>query len=331
MKYFSLSFLLILYDSPIFIKFIKSGFIKYVDFKFLLFFQENFLMHTRRPDKDIENFVDLYFKRHIRKKFENDLLCCLTKAVNELVPQSIRRPLILRLRFKECYLNSILKVTNYNCLRDLPRINTSIYKSGFVCRSVGTNKTEGISELLFKTFKRKIYRSFKVYKNSLYIIFSGLPSSSFAVSEKFSYHCINKKYTFYCCSSINKEDLIHQYSFKLKWLNCLYLLFFKGLYIYFFFFAPSNLDILFQGGLNNKRHKNFDHLFDFALEGLEQFNYRKTRIQSPGHYKSFHKKNLKATIISGEVLKDLPITLNNYFLRYSNKTGLTFATVHINV
>ena len=42
-----------------------------------------------------------------------------------------------------------------------------------------------------------------------------------------------------------------------------------------FFFAHSNLDILFKGALNNKIHKKFDHLFDFALEGLEEFNYRR--------------------------------------------------------
>ena len=81
--------------------------------------------------------------------------------------------------------------------------------------------------------------------------------------------------------------------------------------------------------LTNKRHKIFDHLFDFALEGLEEFNYRKTKIQSPGHHNSFHKIILKATIISGEVLKDLPTTLNNYFLGCSNKIGFTFSAVHI--
>ena len=51
--------------------FIKSGFIKHVikhaDFNFLLFFQEIFLVHSRRPDEDIENFVHLYFQRHIKK------------------------------------------------------------------------------------------------------------------------------------------------------------------------------------------------------------------------------------------------------------------------
>ena len=45
--------------------------------------------------------------------------------------------------------------------------------------------------------------------------------------------------------------------------------------MYLFIFAHSNLDILFKVALNNKRHENFYHLFDFALEGLEEFNYRK--------------------------------------------------------
>ena len=236
LRYFSLSLLLILYDSPIFIKFIKSGFIKYVDFNFLLFFQEKILVHSRRPDKDIENFVNLFFQRHIRKKNEKDILCCLAKAVNELVPQSIRRPLILRL--KECYLNSVLEGTDYNCLIDMPRINTLIYKGGFVFVSAGKNKILGISELFFTIFERKIYRSFKVDRNSLYIISSGLPAPSFAVSKKFSYRCtnyVNKKYIFSYCSSINKEYLIHQYSFKLKWFNFLYLLFFKDFYDLFIF------------------------------------------------------------------------------------------------
>ena len=107
------------------------------------------------------------------------------------------------------------------------------------------------------------------------------------------------------------------------------MLFFKDFYDFFFFFAHSNLDILFKGALTNKKHKNFGHLFDFALEGLEEFNYRKTKIQPPGHHNSFHKIHLKATIISGEVLKDLPTTLNNYFLGCSNKIGFTFSTVHI--
>ena len=39
---------------------------------------------------------------------------------------------------------------------------------------------------------------------------------------------VNKKYFFSYCSSLNKEYLVHQYSFKIKWFNCLYLLFLKA-------------------------------------------------------------------------------------------------------
>ena len=46
-------------------------------------------MHSRRPNKDIENFMNIFFRRHIRKQNEKYLLCCLAKkADNELVPQS---------------------------------------------------------------------------------------------------------------------------------------------------------------------------------------------------------------------------------------------------
>ena len=48
---------------------------------------------------------------------------------------------------------------------------------------------------------------------------------------------VNKKYIFSYCSSINKKCVIHQYSFKLKWFNCLYLLFFKGFNVCLFFCA----------------------------------------------------------------------------------------------
>lgn len=319
LRHFSRSFLLILYDSPIFIKFIKSGFIKHIDFNFLLFFQENFLMHSRRPNKDIENFVDLYFQRHVRKRFEKDLLCCLVKAVNELVPQSVRRPVILR--FQECYLNSVLEGTDSDCLKDLPGIKNLIYKKEFGITEI--NKKSGIFERLFTIFEKKIYKSFNIYKKSLYIIPLGLPIPSFAVSGKFSYKCINyvnkKNIFYYNCSLINQKYLIHQYSFKLKCFNCLYLLFFKGFQGFYFFWSHSNLDILLKGAFNNKRYKDFDYLFDFALEGLEEFNYRKTKIQAPGHYKSYHTINLKVTSISVKVLKDLPTTLNNHFLKYSNK------------
>ena len=45
-----------------------------------------------------------------------------------------------------------------------------------------------------------------------------------------SINYVNKKYIFSYCLSINKEYLIHQYSFILKWFNFLYLLFFKDFY-----------------------------------------------------------------------------------------------------
>ena len=57
---------------------------------------------------------------------------------------------------------------------------------------------------------------------------------------------VNKKYIFSYCSSLNKEYLVHQYSFNLKWFNCLYSLFFKGFHGFYLIFAHSNLDILFK-------------------------------------------------------------------------------------
>ena len=66
---------------PIVMKFIKSGFIKHVDSNFLLFLQETFLMHSRRPDKDIENFVDLSFQRYIRFFFKKMFFVVLLRQL----------------------------------------------------------------------------------------------------------------------------------------------------------------------------------------------------------------------------------------------------------
>ena len=57
---------------------------------------------------------------------------------------------------------------------------------------------------------------------------------------------VNKKYIFSYCSSLNKEYLVHQYSFKLKWFKCLYLLFLKDFHGFYLIFAHSNLYILFK-------------------------------------------------------------------------------------
>ena len=56
---------------------------------------------------------------------------------------------------------------------------------------------------------------------------------------------VNKNYIF-SYSSLDKEYSVHHYSLKLKWFNCLYLLFFKSFHGFNLIFAHSNLYILFK-------------------------------------------------------------------------------------
>ena len=76
---------------------------------------------------------------------------------------------------------------------------------------------------------------------------------------------MNKKHIFSYCSSTNKEYLTHQYSFKLKWFNCLYLFFFKSFHGFYFMFVHSNLDILFKICLG-RCYFIFAPTYDFAYE-----------------------------------------------------------------
>ena len=48
---------------------------------FLLFFQEHFLMHSRRPDKDIESFVKSIFpEAYLKKKMKKIFFVVLPKS-----------------------------------------------------------------------------------------------------------------------------------------------------------------------------------------------------------------------------------------------------------
>nr|WKY98861.1 hypothetical protein [Alaria marginata] len=95
---FSESFLLILHNSPKFLKFIKSGFFKYINFHFLVLFQSNRFFFVGDSFQEVEIFVEEYFQRYIQIFFEQDLLICLIACVNEIVPKSFRGCLNNRLK-----------------------------------------------------------------------------------------------------------------------------------------------------------------------------------------------------------------------------------------
>lgn len=99
LEHFSESFLLALYTSPIFLKFIKSGFFKYINPHFFFFFQNNRFFFIKDYHKGVETFVEKYFQRYIKIFFERDLLICLVACIYEIVPKSFRGYLNNRLKF----------------------------------------------------------------------------------------------------------------------------------------------------------------------------------------------------------------------------------------
>ena len=76
LRHCSLYFSLILYDSPIFIKFIKSRFIKYVDFSFLVFFKKKFLCIRGALIKILKKLLIYFSKGILEKKKKTSLLSC---------------------------------------------------------------------------------------------------------------------------------------------------------------------------------------------------------------------------------------------------------------
>nr|QWK45073.1 hypothetical protein [Thalassiophyllum clathrus] len=181
LEYFSESFLLTLYNSPKFVKFIRSGFFKYINRHFLLFFQSNRFFFFRDSYKEVETFVEEYFQRYIKFFFEQDLLRCLVVCVTELVPSSFKEYLTNRLTF--IYKDLLLIESNTKPLSNSVVILNFIesekkecYPLGFVnykdtikIFSFARSKANGFSKrensgFFSLKFTYKIYKSFKLSK-----------------------------------------------------------------------------------------------------------------------------------------------------------------------
>nr|YP_003288871.1 hypothetical protein SacooM_p22 [Saccharina coriacea]BAI48723.1 hypothetical protein [Saccharina coriacea] len=98
LEYFSKSFLLTLQNSPNFLKFIKSGFFKYINYHFLLLFQNNCFFCFEEPHEEVEIFVEEYFQRYIQNYFERDLLMCIVTCIHNRVPKSFDGYLNIRIK-----------------------------------------------------------------------------------------------------------------------------------------------------------------------------------------------------------------------------------------
>lgn len=113
---FNLSFVILLYKSPCFIKFVESGFLKYLDYHFLLLFYNNCFVCDLKDKQKIKFFVKFYFQIFLKKRFEKDLLITITKAINEIVSEVFLKHLTNRV-------NTIQISVDQMCL-----INTLAFK-----------------------------------------------------------------------------------------------------------------------------------------------------------------------------------------------------------
>lgn len=111
---FSHIFLLTLYNNSKFLKFLKSGFFKYINFHFLLLFQSNRFFFFGNFSKEVEIFVEEYFQRYIQKNFEQDLLICIISCIIEIVPKSFIE--YLKIRFKVVYKELLVTESNTKSL-----------------------------------------------------------------------------------------------------------------------------------------------------------------------------------------------------------------------
>nr|QWK44461.1 hypothetical protein [Cymathaere triplicata] len=105
LEHFSESFLWTLHNSQIFLKFVHSGFFRYINYKFLFLLKRNKLVFFSDSYEEVEIFVEKYFERYIQKKFEQDLLICLVTCINEIGLKSF-----------EGYLNNYLKFVHKELL-----------------------------------------------------------------------------------------------------------------------------------------------------------------------------------------------------------------------
>ena len=103
LQHFSLFFVIFLYRSFHFAKFVESGFLKYLDYQFLVLFYNICSTFDSKGKQKIINFVKFYFRKHLKIRLEKDLLIIVTKAINETILNVFFRYLNNRLKIIHIY------------------------------------------------------------------------------------------------------------------------------------------------------------------------------------------------------------------------------------
>lgn len=302
--YFSPALVLIIYNSPCFKKFTESGFIKYIDFQFLLYFQENFFLNSGRSGKDIEIVVHLYFQRNIKKKFEDDFMLHLIRSLNELIPTSLQKCLTNIIKYyclfrpnrfkskleKINFLTfSILAHHFFKIKRFLPIdqhtwknvINKFYFYTSFGLFLRVSLKVCNVLYILLFQFNKRVLKSFVMSHKCLYAIYSSLPIVIYGCNIIIDRFCFLR---FHMLGFVIWDDFVVMPLESYK-------------YIY----------------------KDSEAIFEFTIEGLENFNYKENEIRIPANNNNFFKKGITSIDILSGPLEDLSLYFNKYFIQYSNK------------
>lgn len=127
LEHFNFSLVIFLYKSPCFIKFVDSGFFKYLDFHFLLLFSKNSFSFDLMGKQKIKVFVESYFETFLKRGLEKDILILVIKALNEIILEVLTGHLTNRLKLNQ---NDVKKILlNNKVLFELVKIK-KIYLVG---------------------------------------------------------------------------------------------------------------------------------------------------------------------------------------------------------
>lgn len=284
LSYFGPVILRTLQISPCFIKYLKTGFIKYIDFHFLLFFRHNFFLNSKFFIKDIELFVREYFQRYVKEKVKEDLLKYVVKSINELVPVSLRWGFANRLIF--LYFNSVIST------------QASLYTPKNFSSVLLLNGLNGA--LLNTSFGWAFF--FKGKYN--YVIF-----------QKFKSLFSDKNSPFFKYSAVNNEK--HKDTNNISLLSCGYswcfYVFEKPCY------KPSSLNFPLEKKKKIETSDDARTLIDSAIEGLGDFYEKKNDISIPLGDDNFSGKKMQ---IEKDFPKDVQIFfagLDDCFGKKANK------------
>ena len=307
LEHFNVYSLSVVYETPVFLKFMRSGFLKYVDFHFLVFFQANLFLFPSNSNKEIEAFVGEYFKRYIQKSFEIDLLRCLTKSLNKLTPASLQG-----------YPAKQLKLIHIHVIQN--KVNKGLYPETLI--NINNTPVYGFNspaEIIYNTSLDKRGTTYNSLCNPKDYASRDLLESSSIVMGDTSYgwgalfkNCKkNKDYNTFMLNSFyyNKHcSLLYTQLFLKSW--CFYSFAGGSSKCIVTVYPPESKSIC--NLLDNDAH----NLLGYTIEGLDNFDYEDNSINTYVFLSNNLKRGLKAESITSKrlatPLPDLEFSFNKY-------------------